>query len=59
MQPTRSLPSPPVNLLLIGQLIGWPASVESGNLFACAQQRGAVASTDLLIEPVPMPVALP
>jgi len=37
-------------LLLIGQLIGSPASIESGNLFAGAQQRAAVALTDLLLE---------
>jgi len=30
----RLSPSPPVNLLLIGQLIGSPTSIESGNLSA-------------------------
>ena len=49
-EPTRLSPSPPVNLLLTGQLIGSPASTESGNLFACTQQRTAIALTDPLIE---------
>jgi len=29
--------------LSIGHLIGSPTSIESGRLFACAQQRAAVA----------------
>jgi len=43
-------------LLLIGQLIGSPASIESGDLFACAEQcaTAAVAVTD---ESAPMQLA--
>jgi len=40
--------------LLTCQLIGLPAFIESGHLFACAQQRAAVALTDLLIEHCPV-----
>jgi len=36
--------------MLIGQLIGSPSFIESGNLYACAQQRGPFAHslTDLI-----------
>jgi len=37
-------------LLLSSQSIGSHSSIKSSNLFACAQQRAAVALTDLLIE---------
>ena len=46
-KPVGSPAAYPARRLLIYCL---PASIESGNLFACAQQRAAVALTDLLIE---------
>jgi len=57
--------SHPVNFVLIGQLIGSPAFIESGSLFACVQQSAAVALTNLLIarrrrtSPIAMPAVPP